>query len=139
MQILGDTEFSRLIGSLSSDWLPIAAALLHAELSRREGTLTVTFDKPMPAKNFLSIQHNRNTLTCAAAKLWGIAGENTPPPVSEPDEPALEKAPAAVPEREADEPNASQSLTSHILRLAGAEVLYIKSVHATEDESEGNE
>ena len=136
---LGDNEFSRLIGSLSSDWLPIAAALLHAELSRREGTLSVTFDKPMPAKNFLSIQHNRNTLTCAAAKLWGIAGENTPPNVSEPDEPALEKAPAAVPEREADEPNASQSLTSHILRLAGAEVLYVKSVHATEDESEGNE
>ena len=137
---LGDNEFSRLIGSLSADWLPIAAALLHAELSRREGTLAVTFEKPMPAKNFLSIQHNRKTLTCAAAKLWGIAGEETPPQhVNEPDEPAPEKAPAAEPEREAEEPNAAQSLTSHILRLAGAEVLYVKSVHANEDESEGNE
>ncbi len=138
---LGDNEFSRLIGSLSADWLPIAAALLHAELSRREGTLAVTFEKPMPAKNFLSIQHNRKTLTCAAAKLWGIAGEETPPQqhVNEPDEPAPEKAPAAEPEREAEELNAAQSLTSHILRLAGAEVLYVKSVHANEDESEGNE
>ncbi|WP_462423713.1 DNA polymerase III subunit gamma/tau [Cloacibacillus porcorum] len=139
---LGDNEFSRLVGNLSSDWLPIAAALLNAELSRRDGTLEVAFERQMPAKNFLSIPHNRKTLTCAAAKLWGIeSGEAQPQPqhVSEPDEPAPEKPSAAAAEAEENEPTAAQSLTSHVLRLAGAEVLYVKSVHANEDESEGNE
>ena len=138
---LGDNEFSRLIGNLSSDWLAIAAALLRAELSRRDGALEVKFERQMPAKNFLSIQHNRRALVCAAAKLWGFASGEAPQQpqhTAEPDEPAPEKSPAE-PEGEENEQAAERSLTSHVLRLAGAEVLYVKSLHANEDESEGNE
>ena len=65
--------------------------------------------------------------------------QTQPQHVSEPDEPAPEKPSTAAAEAEENEPTAAQSLTSHVLRLAGAEVLYVKSVHANEDESEGNE
>ena len=86
-------------------------------------------------------RHNRRALVCAAAKLWGVASGEAPQQpqhTAEPDEPAPEKSPAE-PEGEENEQAAERSLTSHVLRLAGAEVLYVKSLHANEDESEGNE
>lgn len=139
---LGDNDFSRLVGALRTDHLTIAAALLNAKLLRRDGQLEIEFERPMPAKNFLSAERNRREVVLAAAKLWGVAA----PEVEEQEETTTEeKAPPAPAEppvvaRPEEKPAPTHTVMSNVLRRVGAEVLYVNNVHANnEEENEENE
>ena len=139
---LGDNDFSRLVGALRTDHLTIAAALLNAKLLRRDGQLEIEFERPMPAKNFLSAERNRREVVLAAAKLWGVAA----PEVEEQEETTTEeKAPPAPAEppvvaRLEEKPAPTHTVMSNVLRRVGAEVLYVNNVHANnEEENEENE
>lgn len=143
---LGAGDFSKLIAGLEADWIPVASALLRAELSLRGGRLEISFERPMPAKNYLSAQNNRSLLERAAAKLWelpeakteGGAAEAAKAPEPAPEEQKRpERQPAARDEKEEAKP--AEAAMSRILRLAGAELLYVHSADSEEEESEGNE
>ncbi|MCF0247472.1 MAG: DNA polymerase III subunit gamma/tau [Synergistes sp.] len=155
---LGEGEFADIIKNLASNRLSIAAALLNAKLSLKEGVLDVEFERPMPAKNYLSQPRIRGTLQNALSKL-GFGGdpkseERTPeskddsePQLSlrQPD-PAADGQPEPAPRQPASpaaQPRAaassSQTPTSNLLRKMGAEVLYIKNAETDEEETEAAE
>ncbi len=146
---LGDNEFSRLIGKLDTDRLAIAAALLDAELCRSDGSLEVRFERPAPARNFLAIPKIRKALVAAAAKMWGIEAEggeeNKQAPSSssgkifeEAAAPVKEAGRAAKQTEEETPEDEAHSLAAHVLRLAGAELLYVES-DAADDEPDAEQ
>lgn len=149
---LGGTEFAKLLENLQSDRVIIGAALLNAELYRKDGKLDIRFERQMPAKNFLTIPKCRKALILAAAKLWGITSdvpqkEEPQPPESEPKRDAADDrqktagaAPAQQPQSDEDSPEDTAALAAaHALRLAGAELLYVENDTAGEEDAEGNE
>ncbi|MDY2984155.1 MAG: DNA polymerase III subunit gamma/tau [Synergistes jonesii] len=138
---LGDGDFSRLVGNLSSDRLPVASALLNAEIYSADGGLEISFERPCPSQNFLSMERNRKNALRAAARTWGI----DIPEVQEAEpEPQMQEAGAPVTaqeEKAADKPAQRQNVQqerqgsalldadpgiSRMLRRAGAEVLYVE-------------
>ncbi|WP_279009576.1 DNA polymerase III subunit gamma/tau [Synergistes jonesii] len=140
---LGDGDFSRLVGNLSSDRLPVASALLNAEIYSADGGLEISFERPCPSQNFLSMERNRKNALRAAARTWGI----DIPEVQEAEpEPQMQEAGAPVTaqeEKAADKPAQRQNVQqerqgsalldadpgiSRMLRRAGAEVLYVEKV-----------
>ena len=72
----GGAELFMKLSSLlpESDRLAVSAALLDAALVRGDKGIEIEFEREMPARNFLSVAHNRKELCAAAAKLWNIEG-----------------------------------------------------------------
>ena len=144
----GGAELFWKLASLidAGDRIAISAALLNAAIVRGANGVEIEFEKETPARNFLSIAHNRKTLCAAAAKLWNLEG------AAEPEQPQPESASRAPvqeiqqPERgprqreEAQPARAAAAPLSNILRRAGAELLYVRSAEMNEEETtEGNE
>ena len=144
----GGAELFWKLSSLidAGDRIAISAALLNAAIVRGANGVEIEFEKETPARNFLSIAHNRKTLCAAAAKLWNLEG------AAEPEQPQPESASRAPvqeiqqPERgprqreEAQPARTAAAPLSNILRRAGAELLYVRSAEMNEEETtEGNE
>ena len=144
----GGAELFWKLASLidAGDRIAISAALLNAAIVRGANGVEIEFEKETPARNFLSIAHNRKTLCAAAAKLWNLEG------AAEPEQPQPESASRAhvqesqQPERgprqreEAQPARTTAAPLSNILRRAGAELLYVRSAEMNEEETtEGNE
>ena len=144
----GGAELFWKLASLidAGDRIAISAALLNAAIVRGANGVEIEFEKETPARNFLSIAHNRKTLCAAAAKLWNLEG------AAEPEQPQPESASRAPvqemqqPERgprqreEAQPARTAAAPLSNILRRAGAELLYVRSAEMNEEETtEGNE
>ena len=130
-----------------SDRLAVSAALLDAALVRGDKGIEIEFEREMPARNFLSVAHNRKELCAAAAKLWNIEGaadaqlteavraEPEPAPAAAQPEPKPQPREEARPAQ----PSAGAPLSA-ILRKAGAELLYVRSADMSDEETpEGNE
>ena len=144
----GGAELFWKLASLidAGDRIAISAALLNAAIVRGANGVEIEFEKETPARNFLSIAHNRKTLCAAAAKLWNLEG------AAESEQPQPERASRAPvqeiqqPERgprqreEAQPARTAAAPLSNILRRAGAELLYVRSAEMNEEETtEGNE
>lgn len=143
----GAELFWKLVSLIDAgDRIAISAALLNAAIVRGANGVEIEFEKETPARNFLSIAHNRKTLCAAAAKLWNLEG------AAEPEQPQPESASRAPvqeiqqPERgprqreEAQPARTTAAPLSNILRRAGAELLYVRSAEMNEEETtEGNE
>ncbi len=145
----GGAELFMKLASLlpESDRLAVSAALLDAALVRGDKGIEIEFEREMPARNFLSVAHNRKELCAAAAKLWNIEGaadaQLTEAVRAEPEPvpPAVQPEPKPQPREEARpaQPSAGAPLSA-ILRKAGAELLYVRSADMSDEEtSEGNE
>lgn len=145
----GGAELFMKLASLlpESDRLAISAALLDAALVRGDKGIEIEFEREMPARNFLSVAHNRKELCAAAAKLWNIEGaadaqlteavraEPEPAPAAAQPEPKPQPREEARPAQ----PSAGAPLSA-ILRKAGAELLYVRSADMSDEETpEGNE
>lgn len=145
----GGAELFMKLASLlpESDRLAVSAALLDAALVRGDKGIEIEFEREMPARNFLSVAHNRKELCAAAAKLWNIEGaadaQLTEAVRAEPEPvpPAVQPEPKSQPREEARpaQPSAGAPLSA-ILRKAGAELLYVRSADMSDEETpEGNE
>ena len=145
----GGAELFMKLSSLlpESDRLAVSAALLDAALVRGDKGIEIEFEREMPARNFLSVAHNRKELCAAAAKLWNIEGaadaQLTEAVRAEPEPvpPAVQPEPKSQPREEARpaQPSAGAPLSA-ILRKAGAELLYVRSADMSDEETpEGNE
>lgn len=145
----GGAELFMKLASLlpDSDRLAVSAALLDAALVRGDKGIEIEFEREMPARNFLSVAHNRKELCAAAAKLWNIEGaaeaQLTEAVRAEPEPapPAAQPEPKPQPREEARtaQPAAGAPLSA-ILRKAGAELLYVRSADMSDEETpEGNE
>ena len=145
----GGAELFMKLSSLlpESDRLAVSAALLDAALVRGDKGIEIEFEREMPARNFLSVAHNRKELCAAAAKLWNIEGaadaqlteavraEPEPVPAAAQPEPKPQPREEARPAQ----PSAGAPLSA-ILRKAGAELLYVRSADMSDEETpEGNE
>ena len=145
----GGAELFMKLSSLlpESDRLAVSAALLDAALVRGDKGIEIEFEREMPARNFLSVAHNRKELCAAAAKLWNIEGaadaqlteavraEPEPAPAAAQPEPKPQPREEARPAQ----PSAGAPLSA-ILRKAGAELLYVRSADMSDEETpEGNE
>lgn len=145
----GGAELFMKLSSLlpESDRLAVSAALLDAALVRGDKGIEIEFEREMPARNFLSVAHNRKELCAAAAKLWNIEGaadaQLTEAVRAEPEPvpAAAQPEPKPQPREEARtaQPSAGAPLLA-ILRKAGAELLYVRSADMSDEETpEGNE
>ena len=145
----GGAELFMKLASLlpESDRLAVSAALLDAALVRGDKGIEIEFEREMPARNFLSVAHNRKELCAAAAKLWNIEGaadaQLTEAVRAEPEPApaAAQPEPKPQPREEARQaqPSAGAPLSA-ILRKAGAELLYVRSADMSDEETpEGNE
>lgn len=145
----GGAELFMKLSSLlpEGDRLAVSAALLDAALVRGDKGIEIEFEREMPARNFLSVAHNRKELCAAAAKLWNIEGaadaqlteavraEPEPVPAAAQPEPKPQPREEARPAQ----PSAGAPLSA-ILRKAGAELLYVRSADMSDEETpEGNE
>ena len=145
----GGAELFMKLASLlpESDRLAVSAALLDAALVRGDKGREIEFEREMPARNFLSVAHNRKELCAAAAKLWNIEGaadaqlteavraEPEPAPAAAQPEPKPQPREEARPAQ----PSSGAPLSA-ILRKAGAELLYVRSADMSDEETpEGNE
>ena len=144
----GGAELFWKLSSLidAGDRIAISAALLNAAIVRGANGVEIEFEKETPARNFLSIAHNRKTLCAAAAKLWnleGAADSEQPQPESASRAPVQEmQQPERGPRQreEAQPARTAAAPLSNILRRAGAELLYVRSAEMNEEETtEGNE
>ena len=145
----GGAELFMKLASLlpEGNRLAVSAALLDAALVRGDKGIEIEFEREMPARNFLSVAHNRKELCAAAAKLWNIEGaadaqlteavraEPEPVPAAAQPEPKPQPREEARPAQ----PSAGAPLSA-ILRKAGAELLYVRSADMSDEETpEGNE
>ena len=144
----GGAELFWKLASLidAGDRIAISAALLNAAIVRGANGVEIEFEKETPARNFLSIAHNRKTLCAAAAKLWNLEGaaeSEQPQPESASRAPVQEmQQPERGPRQreEAQPARTAAAPLSNILRRAGAELLYVRSAEMNEEETtEGNE
>lgn len=145
----GGAELFMKLSSLlpESDRLAVSAALLDAALVRGDKGIEIEFEREMPARNFLSVAHNRKELCAAAAKLWNIEGaadaQLTEAVRAEPEPvpAAAQPEPKPQPREEARPAQSSAGAPlSAILRKAGAELLYVRSADMSDEETpEGNE
>ena len=145
----GGAELFMKLSSLlpESDRLAVSAALLDAALVRGDKGIEIEFEREMPARNFLSVAHNRKELCAAAAKLWNIEGaadaQLTDAVRAEPEPAPAAAQPESKPQpREEARPAQSSAGAplSAILRKAGAELLYVRSADMSDEETpEGNE
>lgn len=146
---VGGAELFMKLASLlpESDRLAVSAALLDAALVRGDKGIEIEFEREMPARNFLSVAHNRKELCAAAAKLWNIEGaadaQLTEAVRAEPEPvpAAAQPEPKPQPREEARTAQSSAGAPlSAILRKAGAELLYVRSADMSDEETpEGNE
>lgn len=145
----GGIELFEKLASLidAADRLPVSAALLNAALVRGDGGVYIEFEREMPAKAFLSIARNRKAVCSAASRLWNIEAWAAEQPSAANEAPehgaplpaqAEEPRPPRREEQRANQPHYGGRL-SHILRKAGAELLYVRSADMNDEETEGNE
>ncbi|MDO4988055.1 MAG: DNA polymerase III subunit gamma/tau [Synergistes sp.] len=150
--MLGDNDFSRLVANLNGDAIEIASALLYAEIRENNGAVEIGFEQPIPAQTFLCIEQNRQNVIQAVSKLWGLnvqCDEKTEEKKSEMTAPQKENKDTAKPdaaknkiqnEKDTNDKTAAVSADiSRVLRLAGAEVLYVKSAAGDDESAEETE
>ena len=156
---LGDGPLSRIISELGDRQLVIAAALLHVEIVRKGDGWDVVSEGLSPSEVCLAAPQNRALLRGAVDKVWGFKKaepaperqktDNTPlvPTPAAPQVPAMEARPDVSrphPTRTAT-PAAAQTEPVHagsadrILKLIGAEILYIDDHNAGDEDGENGE
>lgn len=147
---LGENPLAGIISSLGHRQLQIGAALLDATIEKDgENGIKLSYPSESFSNDFMNIPANMMLLTDAAQKLWGIKktennAENSEPPVPATplDTPAAAQPPSQLQmtqEQEARESVVLPSGADRLLKLMGAEVLYVKDNGfnaAEENESE---
>ena len=140
---LGDGPLSRLIAALEDDQIAIAAALLSCDLVKAENGWDVVSAERSPAEVFLAAPAARELLGAAIEKVWGLRDASRPEQTSVP--PAQTAVPTAAPkparsaqpqETQAQTPVAMGGGTDRVLKLIGAEILYVDD-HKIEEEQDG--
>lgn len=132
----GDGDLSKLLSHLGPKALTFAAAFLHADLySDEEKGWVFEFEKsPSLAESFLNIPQNRRLFAKAVKEVWAI---DTPESAKAQDEAAEPSFIASLPGAD-DEEDAGQgnSEMGTVLKLMGAEVLYVKDKQDEDSEEQ---
>jgi len=137
---LGEGDFSKLISMTDGrNAVQMAAALKDCTLWRTDAGWKITFDKNPHAEVFFSIPQNMKALSKAVAGMWGEEVLPQDDQSAAPNdggarrEAGVAGAPTPADKRES-EPRMIPDDTDRVLKLMGAEVLYIKEAGFDEAE-----
>lgn len=138
---IGSGAYSSVIAKLSSRQLIIASALLSASIvSNGEDNWNLAYESDSLSKATMSAVRNRGILEKAVSAVWNIKIDRTaqPEPADEHDDPSA--AAEALPEQGAAQTKSEtatplDSSSARILKLMGAEVLYVHDDTETDDSS----
>ncbi len=143
---LGCRDFSNLFANIKSRRLLIASALLNASLTADESGWDVKFECECPANVLLSVPQYRKILGDAVASTWHVTSGND---VSRQEESAAIPEMPHVGKQSAPEDKKNDDITPagnsqpeafRMLKLMGADILYIKEAGiAGEELSENGE
>ncbi len=139
---LGDNDFSKLISKLGSKSLAIGAALLNCEIVKNKSGWDFYFSSPSPSQSFLLVPQNRRQLASALNDIWGIKDAALPDNTIEKP---MANAPAEDGIQSANDGNDAVvqktasglvvgSTTDRIVKLLGAELLYVKDANIDRDD-----
>ncbi len=146
---LGEGTFSKLLSLLESRHIQIAAALIGCTLLRTDSGWDIAFNGNPHAEVFFSIPQNRKILSQAVQGFWEINSgpdETTSPAAA--DDPLFPQvngtAPVAgktLPDDGKKRQTMASDRTDRMLKLMGAEILYVKEAGFGEDpeSSQGGE
>ena len=147
---LGEGPLSQLVAALEDDQIAIAAALLHCDLVKTEQGWDTVFADRCPAAVYLAAPATRDMLADAVEKVWHLGDATRPQDVSTATAPSAPvsanpaAAAAAAPKAAAPRPAESQQQpavtlgggTDRLLKLMGAEILYVDDHESGEEEGQ---
>jgi len=137
---LGEGDFSKLISMIEGkNAVLTAAALKDCAIWRTDAGWKITYDKNPHAELFFSIPQNMKALSKAVAGLWGakVLPLDDKSPVPNAGGTRQEDGGAGVPapaDKRGSEPRMMPDDTDRVLKLIGAEVLYVKEAGFDETE-----
>lgn len=135
----GDNDFSRLISKLGNKSLAIGAALLNCDLVRSGEGWDIIFPALSPSESYLSVSQNRKQLGAAISELWDLrdskarnnSAEVTQAPILlQTDKP--ESDVEVIEQKKVD--GAIHKGAERVIRMMGAEVLYVKDANSENDD-----
>jgi len=137
---LGENDFSTLLSKLGGKSLPIGAALLNCEIVSNESGWNLLFPKASPSESYLMTPQNRKHLASAIYDLWKI--RDSEDPEFEPSEPPAftdGNSPEGVivndhEEAEAKSNGFAAGSADRIIKLLGAELLYVKDANSDRED-----
>lgn len=150
---LGNSDYGKLVAALESKNLLIAAALLNAKLIKTDEGWQAETAADSLAELVLSMPQNKQILSAAISKLWKIGGDETPLNELQQREAAapMPIAPLAITVSDGDAaPGAEKTAaapanlpapdtTGRMLKLMGAEILYIHEAGFGDEDEESSE
>ena len=133
---LPDPNYTKLLSKLGNKGTAIGAALLNCGIVTEDSGWKLASDLHSPSLTYLKVPQNRNLLSKAMEELWGLKDCNTKQSAS--------KLPDICPEENsgAEDPSITKDKTpkgsiiadtDRIIKLLGAEVLYIKDANGESD------
>jgi DNA polymerase-3 subunit gamma/tau len=144
---LENSQLGRLLSKLKNKQLQIAAALLDATISKNGESWSLSFITPCPAENYLNIPQNFAILSDAVNETYGL--NSNVDSSNKSMETAHKVVPHAAPPTEAGvnstkenhelREQSSVSGAQRILKLMGAEVLYVKDASLENPETSESE
>lgn len=129
---LPDPNFTKLLSKLENKGIAIGAALLNCGIVIEDSEWKLTSEMHSPSLTYLMVPQNRKLLSKALEELWGVKEPSEKTVVFEmPDLGPAEKSGAEDPSDVRDKtPKGSLVAdTDRIIKLLGAEVLYVKDVN----------
>lgn len=135
-------KLHEIIQALPSKQLLIASALLSAKITLSGSTVGVVYEADCPAKIVMSIPENMQILKKAVCKVWNIE-ENESTDLDK--EKSIVKSDIPVKEEsskqgeQAPKTGEAQDNTEKILRLIGADVLYVREASLEDEVQEDGE
>ncbi len=133
---ISDRDFADLLSRLGNRASSIGAAILNCGIRLGEEGWKIVSDVNTPSHTYLMVPQNRKLLSKALEELWGIRDpEKNDPSVPMPD--ILISEPSG-PENDGDTKEKPQKGTvipgtDRIIKLLGAEVLYVKDMNGEGD------
>lgn len=129
---LPDSNYSKLLSKLGNKGTAIGAALLNCGIVIEDSGWKLASDSHSPSLTYLMVPQNKKLLSKAMEELWGVKDSNTRQTVAEmPDFCSAENSGAEDPSVAQEKASKGSIVadTDRIIKLLGAEVLYIRDAN----------
>lgn len=145
LQKLSETRLGKLISNIPQSQLEFAAALLDAEIEKTENSWQLNFPMTKLSESFLKQPKNNAMLDKAICAVYGVTSANTEESAAEAEIPVVEEVAEqftqeeySVPYEETKEQQISSNPSvERMLKLMGAELLYVEGNKNEEETEEG--
>jgi len=145
LQKLSETPLGKLISNIPQLQLEFAAALLNAEIEKAEDGWQLNFPVTKLSESFLKQPRNNAMLDKAICAVYGVTSVNTEEGAAEAETPVVEEVAEQIIQEEFPAPQEEtkeQQISSNpsferMLKLMGAELLYVEGENNEEETEEG--